>query len=114
MSSWKRKIGVVRDARLANRAKLRGAVKNQDKDIADLQGALEGCRQACEDQATYFRAAVRSVNWQRVFAEIGYAATLRCVEKYANQLYHEIESAHVAHPTPVQLRDVTDSGLVVF
>ena len=114
MSSWKRKIGVVRDARLKDRATLRGAIKRQDKDIAALQNQVQIGREEYIKHFADLRAAVRAVNWQRVFAEIGYAATLRCVEKYANQLYHEIESAHVAHPTPVQLRDVTDSGLVVF
>ena len=110
MSSWKRKIGVMRDARLQDRVTLKGMLKRQDKDIADLRMGIDG-RDMIIGQ---LKTAVRAVNWQRVFAEIGYAATLRCVEKYANQLYHEIESAHVAYPTPVQLRDVTDSGLVVF
>ena len=83
-----------------------GLVKRYNEALVEISNA--------EARAAFFRATVRAVNWQRVFAEIGYAATLRCVEKYANQLYQEIESAHVAHPTPAQLRDVTDSGLVVF
>lgn len=109
-----RQIGAVREERLNDRAKLRGAVKQQAQEIVSLSGEVEKLRHVIVVQAEHLKAAIRAVNWQRVFAEIGYAATLMCVRKYANQLYSDIESAHVAEPSPPRIRDVSDSGLVVF
>lgn len=111
MSSWERKITVMRDARLQDRAKLRGTVKSQDLLIEELHK-----RSAIYSKLlTSANIGIRALNWRRFWTEIAAIALLRILEKYANQLYQEVEGAYTCHPTPSpRLRDVTDSGLVVF
>jgi len=115
MSSWKRKIGVVRDARLKDRATLEGTVRRQDYLIEEFQKSLRSSQLQHADTVTFAKQTIRDLNWRRVWVELAAVALLRVLEKHANQLYQEVEGAYTCHPTPSpRLRDVTDSGLVIF
>lgn len=101
MSSWKRKIGVIRDIRLSEKAKLRGSVLT----LAARVNHMDLLVRVQAAQAT-------EAAFMRFWTDIAAVALLKLVEKYDNILFQEVEGGYSCHPSPPRLL-VEDSRIFV-
>lgn len=92
MSSWKRKIGVVREQRLSEKAKLKGLVNQLAAKVMHLDALVRV--QAV--QTTELAIA-------RFWTDVSAVALLKLVEKYDNLLFQEVEGGYSCHPSPPRL-----------
>lgn len=103
MTSAARKLGVARDRRKYKKAQTLGENKTLKRGII-FRDMVIGAQ---SKELVY-------VMYARIWEAIFQAAVLKCMEKFAGQLYTEVEVATQCHPTPPPLNNVSESGIVLL